>query len=486
MSRPMATPTVSNSPRSAAGDPSVLRMAAPLVVSFWMRSLFTFVDTIYAATLGDASVAAIGLSLPFEFLMIAVWVGLSTGLTSRLSRAMGARQDAMIEQYLRAAWRLVLAVVPPFAILGIACWPAARLFSPDEVVARQFAIYGVVLIGGSAFSTFWSIIPDSIVKAHHDTRATMWAGIWSNVINVVLNTIFTFLFHWGIFGIALSTVVGRFGGLAYALRKASVHEAARKGVDRKGAQGSTPASSEPELDPHPYRSILALSLPAALTYSLMATESAILNLLLKRLDHPTESIAAYAIQYRVLQFVLMPAIATAVAMLPYAARRFGRGDIGGIRRGLKEAHVAAVIYLAIATPILWIGARPLALALSHSSVTADFATFSMRLIPIACVAALPLFLCRPAFEALGRGGPGLAIALLRYVVLTLPCAWIAVRLAETFGLPGFYGILAGVIGASAITSIVFLGWIRHALRAAEETGLAPAASPSVDPLEAVL
>ena len=59
-------------------------MAAPLVVSFWMRSLFTFVDTIYAATLGDASVAAIGLSLPFEFLMIAVWVGLSTGLTSRL------------------------------------------------------------------------------------------------------------------------------------------------------------------------------------------------------------------------------------------------------------------------------------------------------------------------------------------------------------------------------------------------------------------
>src|SRR5262249_44902609 len=62
------------------------------------------------------------------------------------------------------------------------------------------------------------------------------------------------------------------------------------------------ASAEPALDPHPYRSILSLSLPAAITYSLMATESAILNLLLKRLDHPTESIAAYAIQYRVLQF----------------------------------------------------------------------------------------------------------------------------------------------------------------------------------------
>ena len=52
----------------------VLAMAAPLVVSFWMRALFTFVDAIYAASVGDAAVAAIGLSFPFEFLMIAIWV----------------------------------------------------------------------------------------------------------------------------------------------------------------------------------------------------------------------------------------------------------------------------------------------------------------------------------------------------------------------------------------------------------------------------
>src|SRR5262245_33352895 len=133
----MAASTASDASRAPSADPSILRMAAPLVVSFWMRSLFTFVDTIYAATLGDASVAAIGLSLPFEFLMIAVWVGLSTGLTSRLSRAMGARQDAMIDQYLRASWRMVLAIVPPFALLGFACWPGATLFAPDAVVARQ-------------------------------------------------------------------------------------------------------------------------------------------------------------------------------------------------------------------------------------------------------------------------------------------------------------------------------------------------------------
>ena len=47
--------------------PSVLRMAAPLVISFWMRAVITFVDIIYASFLGDEAVAAIGLTLPVEF-----------------------------------------------------------------------------------------------------------------------------------------------------------------------------------------------------------------------------------------------------------------------------------------------------------------------------------------------------------------------------------------------------------------------------------
>src|SRR5262249_12642460 len=161
--------------------------------------------------------------------------------------------------------------------------------SPSPEVARQFAIYGSVLIGGSGFSMFWSVIPDSIVKAHHDTRSTMWAGIWSNVINVVLNTIFTFVFHWGIFGIAFSTVVGRCGGLAYALRTAASHESARKARGEDTARGR---------DPRPIRAIFSLALPSTAAYSLMAAETAILNGFLVRLDHATEAVAAYAIQYR--------------------------------------------------------------------------------------------------------------------------------------------------------------------------------------------
>ncbi len=447
---------------AGTGSSSVLGMAAPLVLSFWMRSLFTFVDTAYAAWLGDAAVAAIGLTIPLEFLMIACWVGVSNGLTSCLSQAMGARQGARIEQLQAATRRIAWALVPVFAVIAAGTWYAAPHMGLDPAVARHFAVYGAVLIGGSAFTAFWSILPDSIVKAHHDTRSTMWAGIWSNSINVVLNTIFVFVFHWGIFGIALSTVIGRFGGLVYALHKAAAHEAARKaaGLD-----------DDPTLDPQPLRSILALAVPAAASYALMALESTVVNFILARQPEATASIAAYGIYYRVMLFAVMPIIATSVAILPFVARRFGAGDLVGIRDAMRQVFRAAVVYcVVLVAPAVILFGPSLARLLSEADTTTGLTRVALYLTPIGCLASIPFFICRPAFEGLRRGRPGLVVTLLRYVVLTAPCAWIGVRVAGGLGQPALYGLLAGLIVASGLASAVFHVWFDRALGAIETAG----------------
>jgi Na+-driven multidrug efflux pump len=434
--------------------PTLLMMAIPLVVSFWMRSLFTFVDTYYASYLSDAAVAAIGLSFPFEFMMIAVWVGMSTGLTSNFSRAMGSGEETKLRQYLKATRTLVLLCVPAFLILGAGCWVFAGKLAPDREVARQFAIYGSVLVGGSALTLFWSVLPDSIVKAHGDTKATMWAGIWSNVINVVLNTIFTFLFHWGVFGIAFSTVLGRFGGLAYALRKAAGHEAARKARNLPEVPGH---------DRHPYRAIFALAVPSALSYVLMASETGVVNWLLKGIEHGKEALAAYAIYYRVFQFVVMPAIAASVAMLPFAARRIGEHDIQAVRGGLRDAHIALVAYVALVAPILYLVAGPLARHLSGSPVTVAYLVPALRIVPLGALMATPFFLCRPVFEGMGRGRPGLTMSVLRYVVLAAPAAALGLSLAPSLHLPDVLGLICGLMAATAVSSVVFVLWTRKAL-----------------------
>jgi Na+-driven multidrug efflux pump len=430
-------------------------MAGPLVVSFWMRAAFTFVDTAYAATIGDSAIAAIGLTAPFEFLMIAVWVGLSTGLTSGLSRAMGSHEGRKIEQYLRVTWQLVVGASVVFVIIGAGIWIAAPHMNLEPETRRSFQIFGSVLIIGSAVTAFWSVIPDSLVKAHHDTRATMWAGIWSNVINVALNTLFLFVFHWGVFGIALSTVVGRIGGLAYALVQAHRHESRRK------ASGT---DDRPGLDPSPHRSVLSLAVPSSLTFALTAGETALVNFLLASLDHPTEALAAYSIYYRVVMFALNPVIATGVAMLPFAARRFGEGDVEGVRRGLRDSWTASAAYsLLLVAPAMLLLAPQLAEWLAEAEATREYTVWALRLVPLACLVGSPFLLCRPVFEAMGRGTPGLAIAILRYVGLTIPFAWVGIQVSRALGRPALFGLMVGLLTAAAIASVVFYLWLRAAL-----------------------
>ena len=445
----------------------LLVMTVPLIITFWMRSLFTFVDTWYASFLSDAAVAAIGLSFPFEFVMIAVWVGLSTGLTSNFSRAMGEGAETKLRQYLKATWTLILLCVPAFLLVGAGCWIFARNLSPDPEVARQFAVYGSVLVGGSALTLFWSVLPDSIVKAHGDTRATMWAGIWSNVINVVLNTLFVFVFHWGVFGIALSTVLGRFGGLIYALRKAAGHEAARKAAK---------AAEVPGHDPHPYRAIFALAIPSALSYILMATEIQLVNWLLKGLEHGKEALAAYTIYYRIFQIYVMPAIAASVAILPFAARRFGERDVAGVRRGIKDVYLAGAAYVAVTAPALFLLAPAVSRHLTSSPTTLGYLVPALRIIPIGAIVAAPFFLSRPVFEGMGSGRPGLTMSAFRYVVLAAPAAFAGLAVAPSIHVSPVFGLVCGLMVASAISSFVFLSWTRRALRGAAKNAQNPPAT----------
>lgn len=449
-------------------DPSVLRMAGPLVISFWMRSAFTFVDTAYAATIGDDAVAAIGLAVPFEFIMISLWVGLSTGFTSAFSRALGADDAVKIAQYKARILRIIMVVNPLFGLIGVGIWFWAPHMGLTPEVERAFQVYGTVLILGSAVTGFWSIIPDSIVKAYQDTKATMWAGIASNIINVILNTVFLFVFDWGVFGIALSTVLGRLGGLVYALGKAAGHERAWAATSKGGG----------EADPRPTWSILRLSLPASLAFLLMAGETGLINFILAGFENATEAIAAYSIYYRVTLFFINPVVAIGVALLPFIAKRFGRGDFADLRLGFRQACLASLAYCVLfVTPLIAFGAAPLSEWLAESEMTARFATISLYFVPAGCLVGALFLLCRPVFEGMGQARPVVFAAVGRYILLTAPGAYLGVVAARAYEQPEIYGLIAGLLIVALISSGGFFLWLLRSLPQEDEVAFEGDSSP---------
>lgn len=443
----------------------LLALAGPLVISFWLRSAFAWVDTIFASTLfdaqgdslGDASIAAIGLTLPFEFLLTACWVGSSNGLTARLAAAMGAGEGDRVEQLKRASRRIIQGLGVLFLALAAGIWLFAERVGLDPLVAQQFRIYATILIGGSAFTAFWAVLPDSLVKAHHDTRSTMWAGVFSSITNVILNAVFVFVFEWGMFGIALSTVLSRIAGLSYAVGRARAHEVARRLRDDQGRPG---------LYGSPVRSILALSIPSAITYLLMAVEALAVNGMLANRADSTSLLAAWSIFDRSVRFLAMPLIAVSVAMLPLAARLSGEGAVGALRRELSVGMRAGLVYvIAVVTPLALFLGPWVAHALSDSPATAEFGAGSMVWVPLAVYGFLPFLLARATFDGLQRPRPGLVASILRAALLVIPLVWLGMEFHSRLGVTAIEGACIGFGTGTLISGLGLWIWTTRKLEA---------------------
>lgn len=440
----------------------ILQLAWPLVLSFWFRSLFQWVDTAYAARiegLGDASIAAIGLTLPFEFMMTACWVGTSNALTSRLGAAMAAGEGDKVQQLLQSTKRLIF-VLAGFFMIVAACiwqWAEAESFGLDPDIAKQFKIYGSVLLAGASITTFWSILPDSIVKAHHDMKTTMWAGLASSVLNVILNTLFMFVFGWGIFGIALATVLGRLGGLAYSWGKAAELERERIANQPNDKLG---------LFERPVKALIGLAIPASFAFVLMAVEGFVFNGLLVRSDQSVEYLAAWSILDRAGRFLIMPIIAIGVATLPLIARLSGSRDFARMRHEMQIAKRASFAFvLLLATPLAFFAGPCLARRLTETEVSTNLAILGLKYIPLGLLLSAPLLLARPAFEGLQQARPGLLLSLMRTLLFVIPLGTLGFSQAERFGREPLEGLLLGTAIGAGIVSLIATRWLSRELLA---------------------
>lgn len=454
MSSPPATGRSSNDARTKG----ILALSLPLVLSFWFRSLTQWVDAAYASTfreLGDASIAAIGLTAPFEFLMIACWVGSSNALTSLLSTAMARGESDRIRQVLSITRRIIFGLGALFILIAAGIWFAAHHIGLEPETARQFQIYGTTLVAGYSITIFWSVVPDSLVKAHHDMKTTMWAGLASTILNVVLNTLFLVYTDWGIFGIAIASVISKFGGLAYGIYRARILEAERI------AQLTAPTLGT---FARPTVELLRLAVPASVAFLLMALEGFAFNGILANQANSKDLLAAWTLLDRSARFLIMPVIAIGVAMLPLIARLKGERSAGRIRHELRDGQKYAIGFvILIATPLAVFLGPYISTKLLDSQAAVAIAVGGMWLIPFGLLFGVPLFILRPAFEGLQEPRPALKLSVLRSVALSVPFGYAGFLLGHHVGLSPMQGLLLGGALANAIVSLTGQRWMQSTL-----------------------
>jgi putative MATE family efflux protein len=206
----------------------VLWLAWPVIAQMLLQTLAQVVDMAMVGRLGEASIAAVGISFRPVFVGMSIFLGLGTATTALVSRATGAQKQGEAE--LAASQSLMVGFIMSVAIAAFFFYGArgiAIFMGAEGGVVTQGTAYIKGFSPGMVFS-WMTILATACLRGAGDTKTPFYVGIISNIVNVFGN--YTFIFgHFGMpalgvlgaaIGTSISYVVG-FGILFVVLIKGS-------------------------------------------------------------------------------------------------------------------------------------------------------------------------------------------------------------------------------------------------------------------------
>jgi len=317
--------------RSLLTDPIprlVRSITIPASIGYFFNTMYNVVDTWYAGLISTDALAALGLSFPVFFVVIAVASGLSTGISALIANAIGSDQHDEANKLATQSITFTLLASALISIAGVMlAEPVFRWIGAAPEPARLATIYMTIVFSGSIFFNLSHVL-NSFLLARGDThtyRNVLIAGV---ILNAGLDPWFIYggfgLPAMGFKGIAISTIIIQALGCIYLFYRVRSH-GAMDPLSRHSLRLPGKAALE----------ILRQSGPAML--NMMTVGLGILILTYFVNIYGTEAVAAYGIATRIEQIILLPAIGLNMAVLSVVGQNNGARQFDRVRESVRVA-----------------------------------------------------------------------------------------------------------------------------------------------------
>lgn len=190
----------------------------PSIIGTLVMSLYNVVDRIFIGQgVGPLAISGIALTFPFMILLMAFGMLVGAGSASRISITLGENDKEKAEKILSNALILTLIISGAVVILSyIFLSDVLVLFGGSAKTIRYAEEYMLIIIPGGILSAL-NFGFNNIMRASGYPGKAMYTMIICAVINIVLDPIFIFVFHWGIQGAAIATNISYLVGTVWVL-----------------------------------------------------------------------------------------------------------------------------------------------------------------------------------------------------------------------------------------------------------------------------
>ncbi len=188
----------------------LLKYSIPSIVASSVHAIYNIVDRIYIGkALGTDALAGLTITFPIFILSIAIGVLLGNGSSSIISIRLGEKNKEVAEKTLGNTIGLYTILGVIVAVLGsLFIKPLLRIVGADEITMPYAYEYLVWFLPFMAFD-FMAMGTNGSIRSEGNPHLAMKIAVSGALINIILDPIFLFVFHLGVKGVAIATVLAR-------------------------------------------------------------------------------------------------------------------------------------------------------------------------------------------------------------------------------------------------------------------------------------
>ncbi len=310
----------------------IVGFAFPMLAGMLFQQLYNFADTmIVGRFLGVEALAGVGATGSINFLVLGFCMGVCAGFAIPVAQCFGAKDEARMHEYeangmyLAAAFAAVLT-----ALTVLLCRRILTVMGTPQDCFEQAYDYISAIFAGIPFMVLYNLT-SGYLRSLGDSRTPLVFLLISSVLNIALDLVLILVFHIGVKGAALATVISQaISGILCLLwimwKVPALHI--------KGTQWLVNARR--------ISTLCSCGIPMGLQYSITAIGSVILQTAVNSLG--SLAVAAMTASIKVQNFLACPFDALGSTMATYGAQNVGAGRYERLGRGLITASLIGFAY----------------------------------------------------------------------------------------------------------------------------------------------
>lgn len=429
----------------------IRRIALPMSVGFFFNTMYNVVDSFYAGRISTEALAAMALSFPVFFIIIAISGGLSRGASALIANAIGAENKE--EEATLSGQVFSLAILSAIGVSLVGLSMATPLFQILGASGSYMSLakdYTTPLFIGAVFFLLNSM-SNAILLAHGDSKTYSRTLVIGFFLNLILDPWFLYggfgIPAMGIKGIAWATVLIQALGTVYLFSIVI-----RRGhVTRSCAEHLIPKLRI-------YRQILRQGIPTSFNLMSIALGFFVITYFLQ--FYGEAAVAAFGVGTRIEQIALLPAIGLSSAIVSIVGQNNGAGKTDRVRECVRLCFKYGLYLIITASVFLFVFASPLVRLFTNDPEVITIGTKYVRIVSLIQWSYVSGFVYIGFLQALKRPMYGFIESFTRKIILPVIVFNIAIQGFDA-SLEGFWISMCAI---NAVMAIVTISYGQHVLR----------------------